>query len=193
MTGYYRDLVTQKSWELLQALSKQYSFVLIGGWAVWAYTHELKSKDIDIVVSHSELGKLGKDFLLIKNDRLKKYEINQGEVQVDIYSPFYSNPGIPAQTILDQAIHHEGFSLPRPEDLLALKLVAYRSRAGSSKGRKDLVDMVSLLRIKTLNWSLVPPDVLTVVLEQTEIPELSLNRHVFARLKIQWRGKTMGI
>ena len=135
MTGYYRDQVTEKSWNLLRTLSKNYSFVLIGGWAVWLYTHALKSKDIDIVVSHGELGKLAKDFPLIKNDRLKKYEINQGEVEVDIYSPFYSNPGIPAQTILEHAILHEGFRVPRPEDLLALKLTAYASRAGSSKGR----------------------------------------------------------
>lgn len=193
MTGYYRDLVTQKSWELLQALSKKYSFVLIGGWAVWAYTHALKSKDIDIVVSHTELGKLGKEYPLIKNDRLKKYEINQGEVQIDIYSPFYSDPGIPAQTILEHAVLNEGFRVPRPEDLLALKLTAYLARAGSSKGRKDLVDIVSLLRLNTLDWGRVPGGVLDVALEQTEIPELSLNRHDYARLKKQWKGKKVGV
>ncbi|OGG12415.1 hypothetical protein A2875_01435 [Candidatus Gottesmanbacteria bacterium RIFCSPHIGHO2_01_FULL_46_14] len=80
MTGYYRNQVTQKSWNFLCGLVKRYSFVLIGGWAVWLYTHALKSKDIDIVVTRADLGKLGKDFPLIKNARLKKYEINQGEV-----------------------------------------------------------------------------------------------------------------
>ncbi|MDP1722603.1 MAG: hypothetical protein Q8L37_05325 [Candidatus Gottesmanbacteria bacterium] len=193
MTGYYRDQVTQKSWNLLTELAKNYSFVLIGGWAVWLYTHALKSKDIDIVVSHSELGKLGKDFPLIKNDRLKKYEINEGDVQVDIYSPFYSNPGIPAQTILDHAVKHEGFMVPRPEDLLSLKLTAYTSRAGSSKGRKDLVDMVSLLRIKTMDWNRIPAGVLAVALRQTEIPELSFNRHEYARLKSEWKKKIAGV
>lgn len=189
MTAYYRDLVTQKSWDLLQVLSKKYSFVLIGGWAVWLYTHTLKSKDIDLVVSHRVLGTLGRDFPLIRNDRLKKYEINQGDVQVDIYSPYYSNPGIPAQTILEHAVAHEGFFIPRPEDLLTLKQVAYQSRAGSSKGRKDLIDIVSLLSMKTLDWSRVPQGVLVVALREVEIPELSLNRHQFARLKEQWKGK----
>ncbi len=188
MTGYYRDQVTEKSWVLLRELSKHYSFVLIGGWAVWLYTHELKSKDIDIVVSLSELGKLGKAYPLLKNDRLKKYEINQGEVQVDIYSPFYSNPGIPAETILEHAVSIEGFKLPRPEDLLSLKLAAYHARAGSSKGRKDLVDIVSLLQLKTLNWNHAPRDAVDLALQQTEIPELSLNRHVYAKIKIHWKA-----
>ena len=189
MTGYYRDLVTEKSWNLLQKLSKRYSFVLIGGWAVWLYTHELKSKDIDIVVSLTELGKLGKDFPLLKNDRLKKYEINQGEVQVDIYSPFYSDPGIAAETILENAVSIEGFRLPRPEDLLSLKFTAYKSRAGSSKGRKDLIDIVSLLQLKTLDWNCVPKDAVDIASKYTEVPELSLNRHDYARLKKQWKSK----
>lgn len=187
MTGYYRDQVTEKSWALLSELSKHYSFVLIGGWAVWLFTHTLKSKDIDIVVSLSELGKLGKNYPLLKNDRLKKYEINQGEVQVDIYSPFYSNPGIPAETILEHAISIEGFNLPRPEDLVSLKYTAYTSRAGSSKGRKDLIDIISLLRLKTLDWNLVPKGAVDVALKQTEIPELSLNSHVYSHLKTQWK------
>ncbi len=187
MTGYYRDQVTQKSWTFLCRLSKRYSFVLIGGWAVWLYTHALKSKDIDIVVTLVDLGKLGVDFPLVKNDRLKKYEISHRDVAVDIYAPFYSNPGIPAETILKRTVLREGFSVPRPEDLLTLKYAAYTSRSGSSKGRKDLIDIVSLLGIPSLDWTRVPRDALTAAVRQTEIPELSLNRHAYARTKAGWK------
>ena len=93
---YYRDQVTQKSWEFLQTLARQYRFTLVGGWAVWLYTHQLKSKDIDMIVEFDVLEKLRTDYQLFKNDRLKKYEITQEEVQVDIYVPHYSNLGIPA-------------------------------------------------------------------------------------------------
>ena len=73
--NYYRDQVTQKSWQVLTALSNKYEFVLIGGWAVWLYTKQLKSKDIDMVVALDQLGKLSRDYDLVKNDRLFKYEI----------------------------------------------------------------------------------------------------------------------
>ena len=75
--NFYRDQVTQKSWQLLQDMAKKYKFVLIGGWAVWLYTHQLKSKDIDLVVEFDQLERLRQDFSLTKNDRLKKYEIIQ--------------------------------------------------------------------------------------------------------------------
>ena len=32
---YYRDSVTNKSWQLLKQLNRELEFVLIGGWAVW--------------------------------------------------------------------------------------------------------------------------------------------------------------
>ena len=53
--AYYRDSVTEASWQLLQKLKREYKFCLIGGWAVWLYTKQLKSKDIDLVVAPEEL------------------------------------------------------------------------------------------------------------------------------------------
>lgn len=55
---YYRDSVTQASWQLLQELKRQFKFGLIGGWAVWLYTQKSKSKDIDIVVEPEELSQI---------------------------------------------------------------------------------------------------------------------------------------
>jgi len=51
---FYHDLVTDKSWELLKKLKKNYDFILIGGWAVFLYTHALKSKDIDLVCEYDQ-------------------------------------------------------------------------------------------------------------------------------------------
>ena len=49
--AYYHDIITQKSWEELKTLNKKVKFVLIGGWATYLYTKELKSKDIDILIN----------------------------------------------------------------------------------------------------------------------------------------------
>ncbi|PIY70044.1 hypothetical protein COY89_03190, partial [Candidatus Roizmanbacteria bacterium CG_4_10_14_0_8_um_filter_36_36] len=75
MNSFYQSIVTEKSWKMLQMLKKNIDFILIGGWAVYLYAKTLKSKDIDIIVDYQELDKIKKNFQLIKNDRLRKYEI----------------------------------------------------------------------------------------------------------------------
>ncbi len=177
--NYYRDQITTKSWELLQRLVKKYHFILIGGWAVWLYTKALKSKDIDLVVEFDQLEKLRQDFPLTKNERLKKYEIVQNEVQIDVYVPHYSQLGadIAATTQL------KGFTVPSPETLIALKLVAHNHRSGSAKGRKDLIDIISLLTLPQLNWDQVPAEAAKLATAQTAMPELNLNPHQYSRLK----------
>jgi hypothetical protein len=57
---FYHEIITEKSFQFLQELKREYEFVLIGGWAVFLYSHSLKSKDIDIIVDYSELAKLKK-------------------------------------------------------------------------------------------------------------------------------------
>src|SRR3990172_12655467 len=106
---YYSELVTQKSWQLLTELRKNFSFILIGGWAVFLYTQALKSKDIDLVLEFSELEKMRQKFPLSKNERLKKYEVRVEEVEIDLYLPFYSNPGLPAEEIKKWTQGLEGF------------------------------------------------------------------------------------
>lgn len=185
--NYYRDQVTQKSWRILTDLSSKYQFVLIGGWAVWLYTKQLKSKDIDIVVGLDQLGKLSTDFALEKNERLKKYEIRQDEIEIDVYTPFYSEIGVPAEEILRTAINLNGFMVPPPEILLRLKMVAYQNRKGSDKGRKDLVDMISLLCLPELKLADVPQEIINLANSQSEIPELSLNSHQYSKYKKIWK------
>lgn len=185
--NYYRDQITQKSWQILTVLSSKYQFVLIGGWAVWLYTKQLKSKDIDIVVDLDWLGKLSTDYVLEKNDRLKKYEIRQEEIEIDVYTPFYSQLGVPGEIILRTATNLEGFNVPSPETLLKLKMVAYQGRKGSDKGRKDLVDIISLMCLPELNWADISPQIISLAISQSEIAELSLNSHQYSKYKQVWK------
>ena len=123
---YYHDIITQKSWEELKILNKKVKFVLIGGWATYLYTRELKSKDIDILINYGELGKLRENYEVTKNDRLKKYEARKGEIQIDIYLPHYSEIGIPVDILINNSISLGG---------------------RTPKGEKDFLDILSLFKI----------------------------------------------
>jgi len=151
---FWHNLITEKSFGLLQNLRKQFNFVLIGGWAVYLYTQSLKSKDIDMIVELETLGQLKKVFNVFKNDRLKKYEIKTEGIDIDIYIPFWSDLGLPVTQIIQNTISLEGFKVPQKEILLILKLFAHNQRKASLKGEKDMLDIISLLRIEVFNAQL---------------------------------------
>ena len=148
---YWNSLLTEKSWNLLQELKKSHKFVLIGGWAVYLWTKQQKSKDIDIAVDIKELQKL-KSERLGKNDNLKKYEIKNGEIDIDIYVSYYSELTIPVSEILKESAKVEGFDVVRSEVLLILKQGAEKNREHSMKGEKDRIDIVSLLFFTQFNF-----------------------------------------
>jgi len=50
-----------------------------------------------------------------------------------------------------------GFSLPSPEVLFTLKLTAWLGRKNSPKGRKDLIDLASLLELPELDYRQFKP------------------------------------
>lgn len=194
--AYYHDLVTEKSWEELKNLHKVCNFTLLGGWAVYLYTHGLKSKDIDILVDYTELPKLQKNFEFVKNDRLHKYEAIRGPIQIDIYTPHYSEIGIPVEILLSHTQSVDGFSVIRPEYLILLKLFTLSQRGRTPKGRKDFLDLISLyLSIKDRPFILAANLVnkyniqaslkffTQILSENTSISELSLNNHQYSLLK----------
>lgn len=191
---YYQNLITEKSFKVLQDMKRKYKFILIGGWAVFLYTHSLKSKDIDMIIEYEELEKLRKGFSLNKNDRLKKYEIIIDEIDIDLYLPFYSNPGIKAEEIKNYLNRLKGFSVPKPEILLTLKQKAYSERLGSPKGEKDKIDIISLLNLgldfklykkilKKYNMESYIEDLKNLLNLITEVPELKLNQFKYSKLK----------
>lgn len=148
-----------------------------------------------MVVDFGELEKMRAAFGLVKNERLKKYEIKKEEIEIDVYAAHYSNPGLPAEALLAYAVSKQGFTVPRPEILLVLKQAAWQERQGSPKGEKDRLDILSLLTLETMDWQFYRQ-----VLRQEQLddlrsqlrellkasvaaPELGLNEHRFSRMK----------
>jgi len=192
---FYHDLVTSQSWEALQAWRKRYEFMLIGGWAVWLYTRGLKSKDIDVVMEYDVLAQVKEELEVVKNDRLKKYEAREGPVDIDIYVPFYSHPGLPAEELGQFRVSLGGFGTVQPEVLAILKQAAWLARQGTVKGRKDMIDWLSLVTteafdgeeyqrlMKQYKLQSVGKQVGELVGEATFVPELGWSEHVVAKLK----------
>ena len=148
---YWNELITQKSWEVLQKL-KEINFILIGGWAAYLWTKSHKSKDIDIIVDFGELEKIKNEFTLNKNDNLKKYEIKIDEVDIDIYVPFYSKLNLPVEFVIKNTTKIHGFNVVKPEILLILKQGAEIDREGNEKGLKDRIDIMDLLLKTDINF-----------------------------------------
>lgn len=149
---FYNDFITQESFAYLQKMRKIYKFILIGGWAVYLYSKSLKSKDIDIIVDYEVLAKMKEMDEVFKNERLKKYEINTGHFDVDIYVPHYSDLGIKAEEIGNFVTNKEGFDVPALEVLFLMKLFAWHNRRGSAKGQKDELDILSLAILPEFDW-----------------------------------------
>ena len=137
---FWHDIQTEKSWKILQDIKGKFPFVLIGGWAVYLWTRSQKSKDIDIIVDVRTLAELKKLYDLRKNDIMRKYEIKIGEIDIDIYVKHYSKLLMEGETA-----KIEGFTVAKPEWLLALKQTAEIARSESEKGAKDRIDIMGML------------------------------------------------
>ncbi len=145
MAEYWGELLTQASWEALVEISKKYGVTVIGGWAVYLWTRQHKSKDADIIADYTTLDEMRKEFQVFKNYRLRKYEIKMEKFDVDIYVPHYSKLAIPVEALKDYVDSVEGFKTVCPEALLALKQGAEIDRKGTTKGRKDAIDILTLM------------------------------------------------
>lgn len=154
MAEFWNSLLTEKSWKLLQELKKEnFRFIVIGGWAAYLWTKQHKSKDIDVIIpDFGELEQLKQKYELLKNDSLKKYEVKFGEIDLDIYAPFYSRLALPMEEILADVKRVEGFEVVSQEILLILKQGAEMDRKESIKGQKDRIDVMTLLCFTELDF-----------------------------------------
>ena len=154
MDEFWAGQAVESSWRLLQELRKDFTFTLIGGWAVFLWTKALKSKNIDFIADFKTIEGLRNRFpSLSKNERLRKYEIKLQDFDVDVYAPFYSKLALPAEEVISKySAESEGFALAKPEALLVLKQGAYADRKNSAKGRKDAIDILSLCLNAGIDW-----------------------------------------
>lgn len=149
---FWNEIITDKSFKVLQELEKRFKFILIGDWAVFILTKSIKSKDIDIIVDFETLSQMRKELEISKTEFLKKYQSEIEGVSIDIYVPYYSEFIIPVEDIVKNTLSTQGFKLPKPEILLLLKLQAEKARSGSEKGQKDRADILSLLINEKINF-----------------------------------------
>jgi len=151
---FWNNTLTEKSWKILLELKeKNFDFIVIGGWAAYLWTNLHKSKDIDIVIrDFKDLNFLKKNYELIKNDNLKKYEIKIEEIDIDIYAPFFSELTIPADEIKKYTSKIKNFEVVKPEALLILKQGAELDREKSVKGEKDRIDIMTLVLNADVNF-----------------------------------------
>lgn len=151
---YWNELMTKKSWDLLIKLNKlPIRFILIGGWAAYLWSQLHKSKDIDIIIKDfKDLDYLKKNYDLKKNARLKKYEIIVEGIDVDIYVPHFSRLALPVEEIVKQTVKIENMETVKPEVLLILKQGAELERKNTVKGKKDQIDILTLITHIEINW-----------------------------------------
>lgn len=192
---YYHNLITEKSWKELQNLRRRLDFTLIGGWATYMYAKTLKSKDIDIIVDYNKLPVIAKLYNLSKNDRLKKYQAGNEEVEIDIYLPHYSKIGIPVEDLMDKTRVIEGFTVIDANYLLALKVYTLSERGRTTKGRKDFLDILSLFISSSVDGETVRTilgryhlddarrNLGDFLSESRDALELGLSTHKYAKVK----------
>ncbi|MEW6529119.1 MAG: hypothetical protein AB1391_04470 [Candidatus Micrarchaeota archaeon] len=197
MKEFWNETMTQASWEKLQQLSKEFEFVLIGGWAAYLWTKAHKSKDIDIVVDYSILQKLSRKYRLEKNERLRKYEIKLGEFDIDVYLSHFSRLALPVEELNKHTAMVESIRTVNPETLVILKQGAEIERRSSIKGRKDRIDILTLLicspfdprKYKKLLAKYSLENYLNELMNEIQsfskddLPYIGMNAHSFAKWK----------
>ena len=148
---FWNEEQTRRSRELLNNLSKEVDFVLIGGWAVFMYARQQMSLDVNIAIAYDSLEYFRRygieDY---KNARIK-YSIIEG-TYVDLFIEDFSDKDMPfpIKTVLDNHLNIEGIKVVDKELLLILKLWGY-FRADQQKIRKDILDVIALLLYGDIN------------------------------------------
>jgi predicted nucleotidyltransferase len=168
--------IYDKSLEMLKRIVKQekrqgYKIYLIGGWAVWVYNPYAKSKDIDLIIRKDDFWKLA-NFLLSQGFRrtagmLRKQGFamlwGDDKIELDVYDEkigrfsvdrFISNSKIKKLNGLNVAVVDIS-------DLFLLKSYSALERLGTTKGEKDLSDLLALLDLyyNSINFNQIVKEV----------------------------------
>ena len=149
-----------------------FTFVLIGGWAIWHYNPYLESKDMDLVIREEEYWRLVKflralGFAETRGRLAKKgftIKTPEGSIDVDVYDDRIGPVEVEHifRNRLWQGARIDGdeVNVAHPTILLITKLIAAKERGlekRSTKGMKDLTDTFALLQtqVDAVNWEVV--------------------------------------
>jgi hypothetical protein len=125
--------------------------VLIGGWATYLRARVAKSHDIDIIVDHATLAKLGAKFQMSPSRHIsgQKFAIEVEGVGVDVYPVYQSKLGRRLQIPVEVLINHtEKIDLTRVltvEAQFVAKMAALLDRPETLPGEKDRHEMWKLI------------------------------------------------
>lgn len=125
--------------------------VLIGGWATYIRTRVAKSHDIDIIVDHATLAKLGEKFQLSPSRHIggRKFEIKVEGVGVDVYPVYQSKLGqrlqIPVEVLINYTEKIDRTRLLTTEAQFVAKMAALLDRQDTLPGEKDRREMWELM------------------------------------------------
>jgi len=125
--------------------------VLIGGWATYIRTRIAKSHDIDIIVDHATLAKLGAKFQLSPSHHIsgRKFELKVEGVGVDVYPVYQSKLGqrlqIPVEVLINHTEKIDRTRVLTTEAQFVAKMAALLDRQDTIPGEKDRREMWELL------------------------------------------------
>jgi len=125
--------------------------VLIGGWATYIRTRAAKSHDIDIIVDHATLAKLGAKFQLSPSHHIsgREFEIKVEGVGVDVYPVNQSKLGqrlqIPVEVLIKHTEKIDRTRVLTTEAQFVAKMAALLDRQDTLPGEKDRREIWELL------------------------------------------------
>src|SRR5260370_37677190 len=121
--------------------------VLIGGWATYIRTRIAKSHDIDIIVDHATLAKLGAKFELSPSHHIsgRKFELKIEGVGVDVYPVYQSKLGqrlqIPVEVLINYTEKIDRTRVLTTEAQFVAKMAALLDRQDTIPGERDGQEM----------------------------------------------------
>ncbi|HEY8798194.1 MAG TPA: hypothetical protein VIO85_10060 [Candidatus Dormibacteraeota bacterium] len=125
--------------------------VLIGGWASYLRARVAKSHDIDIIVDHVTLGKLGAKFQLAPSRHIsgQQFAFEIDGVGVDVYPVYQSKLGrrlqIPVEVLIDHTEKIDRTRVLTAEAQFVAKMAALLDRPDTLPGDKDRHEMWQLI------------------------------------------------
>ena len=155
--------------------------VFIGGIAIYLYTtNEAKiasyaefTHDADFYISMADMSDLRDLEEVTPNRRLSKHQFIKNGFEFDIYTERYSSLIVPYDQVKAYSEKFDMLSVASLEHLLVLKLEALRDRIKSSKGAKDIKDIIRISQISAARKNKLREELIEGYLSEEHIEILS--------------------